>query len=74
MSMKENSRIIYLSCDRFILLDWIVEVSEMKEFSTRTLHLAINLVQRYMMARKLSRSRLQLLGVTALLLAARSIM
>ncbi|XP_019855606.1 PREDICTED: cyclin-F-like [Amphimedon queenslandica] len=55
----------------FILLDWIVEVAEMKSFSTKTLHLAISLIQRYMVARKLKRSRLQLLGVTALLLAAR---
>lgn len=55
----------------FILLDWIIEVAEMKSFSTKTLHLAISLVQRYMVARKLKRSRLQLLGVTALLLAAR---
>lgn len=55
----------------FILIDWLVEVSEMKEFSTQTVHLAIQLIQRYLMIRRLSCSRVQLLGVTALLIASK---
>ena len=53
-------------------MDWIIEVSEMKTFSSNTVHLAIQIVQQYLVHRALSRSRVQLLGVTALLLAARS--
>ena len=54
-------------------MDWLVEVSEMKMFSSRTIHLTIQLIQRYLLKRYLSRARVQLLGITALLVAARSV-
>ena len=43
----------------------------MKFFSPQTVHLAINLIDRYLIHRSIPRSKLQLLGVTALLVAAR---
>ena len=56
---------------RFVLIDWLIEVSEMKEYSSKTVHLTISLVQRYMMLRSVCKAKLQLLGVAALLLASR---
>ena len=56
---------------RYILIDWIIEVATMKSFSTLTVHVAINLIDRYFLRHKLPHSKLQLLGVTALLIAAR---
>lgn len=52
-------------------MDWIIEVAGMKLFSPETVHLAINLIDRYLIIRGIPRSKLQLLGVTALLIAAR---
>ncbi len=43
----------------------------MKLFSPQTVHLAVNIIDRYLLLRSLPRSKLQLLGITSLLLAAR---
>ena len=43
----------------------------MKELPSPTVHLAISIVDRYMLHCKISRARVQLLGITALLLASR---
>ena len=56
---------------RFILVDWLIEVSEMKEFGSLVLHVAVDCVDRYLQSRPISRNWLQLIGITALLLAAR---
>ena len=56
---------------RFILVDWLIEVSEMKEFGSLVLHVAVDCVDRYLQSRPISRNWLQLVGITALLLAAR---
>lgn len=56
---------------RYILVDWLIEVSEMKEFSSLVLHVAVDCVDRYLQSRPISRNWLQLVGITALLLAAR---
>lgn len=61
----------YLLCFRFILIDWIIEVASMKKFSPLTVHLAVYLVDRYICFRKVNRSRLQLLGISCLLLSSR---
>jgi hypothetical protein len=55
----------------FVLFSWLVEVSELKSFPSKTLHLAINIVQRYLLARKVNCSQLQLLGISALLIASK---
>ena len=43
----------------------------MKEFPSSTVHLAVSLVNRYLLQREVKRSQLQLLGIAAMLLAAR---
>lgn len=49
----------------------MVEVSGMKEFSSVTVQLAINLIDRYLLCRNIVRSNLQLLGISCLLLSSR---
>ena len=49
----------------------MVEVAEMKEFPPPIVHMAVNLVDRYLLLRKIPTSKLQLLGITALVLASR---
>lgn len=56
---------------RYILLDWLVEVACMKDFATLTLHMAISMVDRYLRLHQTTRSRLQLLGVSAMVLCSR---
>ncbi|XP_074649084.1 cyclin-F-like [Tubulanus polymorphus] len=56
---------------RYILVDWLVEVASMKKFSTRTLHVAINVVDRFLNVHDLSRDKLQLLGVSAMVVCSR---
>ena len=56
---------------RYILVDWLVEVAGMKDFSSHTLHVAISMVDRYLKVHRTSRSKLQLLGVAAMLLCSR---
>ena len=46
-------------------------MASMKGFPTLTVHLAVNLTDNYLQLRKVSRSRLQLLGIAALLLSSR---
>ena len=57
---------------RYILIDWLVEVGNMKEYSTLTLHVAISVVDRMLKLRHVTRARLQLLGVAAMVLCSRS--
>lgn len=56
---------------RYILVDWLVEIAGMKDFSSHTLHIAVSVVDRYLKVHKTSRSRLQLLGVSAMVLCSR---
>lgn len=56
---------------RYILVDWLFEVAEMKEFPPETVHLAVSLVDRYLQLRDVKRTKLQLVGISAILLAAR---
>ena len=58
---------------RYILVDWLVEVAGMKDFSSHTLHVAVNVVDRYLKVHKTSRSQLQLLGVAAMVLCSRCV-
>ncbi|XP_054611938.1 cyclin-A1 isoform X2 [Dunckerocampus dactyliophorus] len=55
---------------RVILVDWMAEVSQVYKFDSETLHLAVNYVDRFLSRTAyLGRSRLQLLGTAALLVA-----
>jgi len=54
---------------RAILVDWLVEVHMKFRLVPETLFLCINIIDRYCSLVKVQRSKLQLVGVTALLIA-----
>ncbi|KAL3876589.1 hypothetical protein ACJMK2_034420 [Sinanodonta woodiana] len=56
---------------RYILVDWLAEVCGMKDFSSQTLHVAVSLMDRFLRVHTTSRSKLQLLGVAAMVLCSR---
>jgi len=56
---------------RSILVDWLVEVHQKFKMVPETLYLTINVIDRYLEKSQVSRPRLQLVGVTALLIAAK---
>lgn len=56
---------------RAILVDWLVEVHQKFQLFPETLYLAINLMDRFMSLKKVSMSKLQLLAVSSLFIAAK---
>lgn len=54
---------------RGILVDWLVEVAEEYKLVSDTLYLSISYVDRYLSLNAISRQKLQLLGVSAMLIA-----
>ena len=54
---------------RAILVDWLVEVHHKFKLHTATLWLGVNIMDRYLEAEPVPRQELQLVGVTALLIA-----
>ncbi|KAI3797232.1 hypothetical protein L1987_32487 [Smallanthus sonchifolius] len=54
---------------RGILIDWLIEVHYKFELMEETLYLTVNLVDRYLERQIVTRKQLQLVGVTAMLLA-----
>ena len=56
---------------RYILVDWLAEVAAMKMFSTHTFHVAVGVVDRFLRLNTVPRSKLQLLGVSAMVLCSR---
>ena len=54
---------------RGILIDWLVEVHLKFKLLPETLFLAVNLIDRYLELKHIMRNRLQLVGVTAMLIA-----
>jgi cyclin B len=54
---------------RAILVDWLVEVHMKFRLVPETLYLCTNIIDRYCAVKPVSRARLQLVGVTALLVA-----
>ncbi|KAG1930631.1 cyclin N-terminal domain-containing protein 2 [Pimephales promelas] len=56
---------------RAILVDWLIQVHEVFQFSEETLYLAVHLLNRALRLIKVSISCLQLLGVVCLFLAAK---
>eukprot|EP00594_Rhizosolenia_setigera_P008325 CAMPEP_0178958170 /NCGR_PEP_ID=MMETSP0789-20121207/11433_1 /TAXON_ID=3005 /ORGANISM="Rhizosolenia setigera, Strain CCMP 1694" /LENGTH=383 /DNA_ID=CAMNT_0020640725 /DNA_START=86 /DNA_END=1237 /DNA_ORIENTATION=- len=56
---------------RSILVDWLVEVHLKFKLVPETLYLTINLIDRYLERKQVSRPKLQLVGVTALLVASK---
>jgi len=56
---------------RAILVDWLVDVHKKYKLKAETLFLAVDLVDRFLEQRSTQRQHLQLVGVTALLIAAK---
>jgi cyclin B len=54
---------------RAILIDWLVDVHLKFKLVPETLHLTVNIIDRYLAKERVIRQRLQLLGVTAFLIA-----
>lgn len=61
-----------LNCKmRAILTDWLIDVHKKYQQRRETVFLAVSLVDRYLSCSKVSRGQLQLVGATALLIAAK---
>ncbi|CAL1375147.1 unnamed protein product [Linum trigynum] len=56
---------------RGILIDWLVEVAEEYKLVPDTLYLTVNLIDRYLSQTFIEKQRLQLLGVTCMLIASK---
>jgi hypothetical protein len=56
---------------RGILIDWLVEVAEEYRLESETLFLAVNYIDRFLSQVPVNRSKLQLVGVTCMLVAAK---
>jgi len=56
---------------RTILVDWLVEVHNKYRLVPETLHLTINLIDRYLERATVMRRRLQLIGVSAMFIASK---
>jgi cyclin A len=54
---------------RGILVDWLVEVAEEYKIVSDTLYLTVSYIDRFLSFNVLNRQRLQLLGVSAMLIA-----
>uniref|UniRef100_A0A8K9X9K6 Cyclin-F n=1 Tax=Oncorhynchus mykiss TaxID=8022 RepID=A0A8K9X9K6_ONCMY len=63
----------YSSLSRYILVDWLVEVTTMKDFSSLTLHVTVGCVDRYLALRSVPKARLQLLGIACMVVCTRYI-
>ncbi|CAN4094086.1 unnamed protein product [Withania somnifera] len=54
---------------RGILIDWLIEVHYKFELMEETLYLTVNLIDRFLAVQSVIRKKLQLVGITAMLLA-----
>ncbi|KAL5019100.1 hypothetical protein ScPMuIL_004822 [Solemya velum] len=68
-SLKDNTELTPFM--RYILIDWLAEVADIKDFSSQTLHLSVSVVDRYLKLHEIPRHQLQLLGVAAMVLCSR---
>lgn len=55
---------------RGILVDWLVEVSEEYKLLSDTLYLTVSYLDRFLSTNVITRQKLQLLGVSSMLIAA----
>lgn len=56
---------------RWILVDWLVEVAEEYTLQTETLYLAVSYIDRFLSHMSVKRDKLQLVGTTAMFIAAK---
>lgn len=54
---------------RMVLVDWLVEVAEEYKLVSDTLYLAVSYIDRFLSSHVLTMDRLQLLGVSCMLVA-----
>ena len=54
---------------RSILVDWIIDVHLKFGFTDETLYMTVSIIDRYLTVNEISRSKLQLLGITAMMIA-----
>ena len=57
---------------RATLIDWLVDVQKREKMHTDTLFYAVNYIDRYLMERDIDKSKFQLLGTAAILIAAKT--
>uniref|UniRef100_A0A9J8DES1 Cyclin-F n=1 Tax=Cyprinus carpio carpio TaxID=630221 RepID=A0A9J8DES1_CYPCA len=57
-----------ITTKRYILVDWLVEVTTMKDFSSQVLHVTIGCVDRYLSLRSVPKAQLQLLGIACMVI------
>ncbi|XP_051573040.1 cyclin-F-like [Myxocyprinus asiaticus] len=62
-----------ITTKRYILVDWLVEVTTMKDFSSQALHVTIGCVDRYLGIRSVPKAQLQLLGIACMVISTRYI-
>uniref|UniRef100_A0A8C2PM69 Cyclin-F n=1 Tax=Cyprinus carpio TaxID=7962 RepID=A0A8C2PM69_CYPCA len=62
-----------ITTKRYILVDWLVEVTTMKDFSSQVLHVTIGCVDRYLSLRSVPKAQLQLLGIACMVITERSL-
>lgn len=56
---------------RVILVDWLIDVHVRFRLQTETLHIAVNLTDRFLSRGPIRRNQMQLLGVTSMVIAAK---
>lgn len=56
---------------RGILVDWLIEVHRKFELMPETLYLTINIVDRFLSVKAVSRRELQLVGISSMLIASK---
>lgn len=54
---------------RAVLVDWLVEVAEEYKLVSDTLYLTVSYIDRFLSVKPINRQRLQLVGVSAMLIA-----
>ncbi|XP_056117726.1 cyclin-F [Rhinichthys klamathensis goyatoka] len=62
-----------ITTKRYILVDWLVEVTTMKDFSSQVLHVTIGCVDRYLSLCSVPKAQLQLLGIACMVICTRYI-
>ena len=56
---------------RYILMDWLVEVADLKAFSRQCLYMGVDLVDRFLANCDVTRKTLQLVGIACMVVASR---
>jgi cyclin A len=65
----ENVQLDITSNMRGTLVDWLVEVADEYKLLPETLHLSVSYIDRFLSLNTLNRRKLQLLGVSSMLIA-----